>query len=456
MTLTDILQVLKKRFWLIAAGAIIAGAVAAGLSLIWPPAYEAEALLLITKLRPSVTLDSRFETVAEEDIVNLSIQDDQVRRQTLVGLAESADLANQVLAHLGDALPPEERSLSHLQGVTGIRTQGNLLAFKVRAGSAQKAAAIANAWAEVFQEHVNRLYSTTSPSNDELHLEIEGAHAAYAAAKDAVEEWTGENRASELTRRIQQKEGVLANLQAGQLAAAQRSIDDLLLRANQIDRLLLDVQGLKDQLADLPPVTPLTPGQHFALFYLESSAFVQEERLPVTIEFREGWLAGTETTAGEAINKLDQLFTALQASRSTTEAKVAALTTALLSGQELLDYGAGGSVQQQIEQLQAEINALEVELLRDKMIQEDLLQAQTVAQENHLTLVRKAAEIQIVSRLTGVEVQIATTAHPPAKPAFPRPLLVTAMGVAAGGLAGLALAFFLEFAALGSDRRAAA
>ena len=81
MTLTEILQILKKRFWLIVVGALIGGAVAGILSLLWSPTYQARALLLITKLRPTVTLDPRFETVAEEDIVNLSTQDDQVDHQ---------------------------------------------------------------------------------------------------------------------------------------------------------------------------------------------------------------------------------------------------------------------------------------------------------------------------------------------------------------------------------------
>ena len=89
------------------------------------------------------------------------------------------------------------------------------------------------------------------------------------------------------------------------------------------------------------------------------------------------------------------------------------------------------------------------------MIKEDLMREQTVAQENYMTLIRKAAEVQILSQLTDVEIQIAATAQPPEKPAFPSPLLTTALGVAAGGLAGLALAFLLELSTSANDRRAA-
>ena len=104
MTLSDALRILRRRYWVILAGALFAGAVAAILSFVWPPSYEGHALLLITKLRPSVTLDSRYQTVSEEDVVNLSVQEEQVRRQTLVALATSDDLVQKVIDRLGTDL----------------------------------------------------------------------------------------------------------------------------------------------------------------------------------------------------------------------------------------------------------------------------------------------------------------------------------------------------------------
>ena len=101
MTIGEILRVLQRRYWIILVGALIAGLAAALLSFVWPPSYESQALILITKLRPSVTLDARYQTVAEENVVNLSVQEEQVRRQTLVGLATSADLVQEVIDRLG-------------------------------------------------------------------------------------------------------------------------------------------------------------------------------------------------------------------------------------------------------------------------------------------------------------------------------------------------------------------
>lgn len=105
MTLEAFLHVLQRRYWIILAAIVVTGVVAAVLSFVWPPSYEAQALLLITKLRPSVTLDARYQTVTEENVVNLSVQEEQVRRQTLVALATGDDLVRQVIERMGSDLP---------------------------------------------------------------------------------------------------------------------------------------------------------------------------------------------------------------------------------------------------------------------------------------------------------------------------------------------------------------
>jgi uncharacterized protein involved in exopolysaccharide biosynthesis len=471
MTMQEILLTLRKRFWLVIAGALIAGAVALVLSLLWPRSYEAEAMLLITKLRPSITLDPRFKTVAEENVVNLSIQDDQVRRQTLVALTESRDLALQVLDVLGDTLSPEERSVAFVRDAKSVNTRGNVLIFVAQAGSPTKAAAIANAWAEVYQEHVNRLYSTTSPTYDQIQAQLESAEASYEDAKIAVEGFIKESPDDELTRQVEQKRQILNDLQAAYLAAARKQVSNLLSRIDTIDRLLLDAQSLKMQLADpsrtgSPATEALTGGEEFALFALEAVAFAQEMVLPVTLEFGAGgsvWRPATAAeadsfpsrtgqdavTAGQAIDQLDHLAQTLETAREVARSEVDSYTSYLLTGEDLLASGPDGADPSRtraasVEALQAEISTLEAELQRLGMQEQDLIGARTVARESYFTLIRKAAEVQILSQLTGVEVQIAADAQPPENPVFPRPLLATLLGVVAGGLAGLALIFVLE------------
>jgi uncharacterized protein involved in exopolysaccharide biosynthesis len=445
MTLIELLLVLKKRFLLIIAGAVIAGVVAIVLSLVWPPKYESQSLLLITKLRSSVTLDPRFETVAEEDIVNLSIQEEQVRRQTLVALAESRALFLKVIDLLGEDLMPDERTVSYLAGVTDVGTVGNLLTLAAQASSPEKAADIANAWAQVYQEQVNRLYSTVAPSLGQIEAELENAAASYEAAKTAYEAFVLESPLEELNRQMEQKRAVLQELETAYLKAARRRVDMYLARAASIEQSLLDAEGLNLQLAGSAETTELSDGELLALYVLEADAFAGEYLLPVTLDIGAGWPVEGQVAVEEAMGRLDHLVATLRSVQAEVEDEAASLSLALLEGDDLLALGEDGEGASRVAEIQGEINALQAGIQALESDELDLLDARALAQDNHLALVRKAAEIEILTDLTGIEVQVAAPAQPPSQPVFPQPLLATVLGVFAGAFAGLALAFALEF-----------
>jgi len=434
---------------LVLAGAVVAGVAGLVLSLVWPPSYEAAARLLVTKLRPSVTLDPRFPTLAEENVVNLSIQEDQVRRQTLVGLAQSADLMLQVVEQLGDSLAPAERTLTFLSGVTSVRTEGNLITLSVRAGSPAKAVAIANAWAGVYQTHINRLYSASSPSGTQIQAQLAAAEINYEAAKTDLEVFLRQSQENEWTRQIDQKKQILADLQKVRLDAVREEARRLLASVGRYDQLILDVQSLKDHLSASPASAKLRPGEQFALFALDASAFGQElfnkdQMGPFLLDLGQGWLAEPELTAGEAVEHLDRVLATLGTAKGVAEGEVSRLSQALVGGGDLLASGPEDTIVSGIATMQAEINDLQARLEREQITREDLTNSRDVAQESYLTLTRKAAEVQISSELTSVEVQMAAPAQPPEHPAFPRPLMTTVLGVLAGGLAGLVLAFVVE------------
>lgn len=252
-----------------------------------------------------------------------------------------------------------------------------------------------------------------------------------------------ESRENELTRQIDQRQQVLADLQRGQLVAAQRQVDGFLARTNRIDHLLFGAQSLKAQLATLPDADPLTPGEQFALFSLEAGAFTHWITTALSLELGQGWPDRPQITVGQAAARLDGLIARLRADRAAAQAEIATRSLALLRGAELLTYGEDGPASAQIAALQAEIGRLQADLQQQQALKRDLSDACDLARENYLTLVRKGAEVQITSQLTGVEVQMAAAAREPAEPAFPRPLLTTALGVVAGGLVGLGLAFLL-------------
>lgn len=449
MTLTEIIQVFKKRWWLIGSGALVAGLVAAVLSLLWQPSYEAQASLLITKLRSTVTLDTRFPTVAEENVVNLSVQDEQVRRQTLVELASSSQIAASALDRLGDELSPAERTVSALSDMVSVDTAGNVITFRARADSPAKAAAVANAWAEVYETCVNKLYSTTSPTAEQIQVEMASAQSTYQQAEVNLEDLIRSSTELELTRQIEQKKGILAGLQAGQLAATRQRVDQLLQRSGRIDQLLLDVDALRAQLQASQPATEPSPGEQMALYYLETGALAQTVFYSATLELGQPVMLQEGLTTAEALDQLDRLTGALQGSRAAVRTEIAAESAALLKSQELLIAPVTG--EGSIAALQAQISALEADLQQQTWKKQVLLDEQTLARDTYMTVARKAAEVQLLTEITSLEVQIASPATEPDEPSFPRPLLSIVLSIVAGGLLGLVPAFLLEFWHAGSS-----
>jgi uncharacterized protein involved in exopolysaccharide biosynthesis len=301
-------------------------------------------------------------------------------------------------------------------------------------------------WAEVYRTRVNRLYSGTSPSEAQIQGQLEDARASYESTKSAVEAFLRQNPEGELTRQIDQKVQILADLQTTRLAAAKQRESALLSYIRQMDQLVLQVQSMKQQLASTSADASLTAGEQFSLFSLESAAYAQQDGSPVTLEVGQGWPVDGNLTAGQALEHMGRLADTLKTTKAAAQKELDGLSLDLLGGKDLLAPPGGGddTSATRIAKLQEEINALQAELERQKTVKQDLIDARDVAQQNHLTVMRKAAEVQILSQLTGVEVESAAEAQAPEVPVFPRPLLTTVLGVLAGGLAGLALAVVLE------------
>jgi hypothetical protein len=266
----------------------------------------------------------------------------------------------------------------------------------------------------------------------------------YQAAKAEGETFERESAEGTLLRQINQKQQLLADLQRTELDAAQARMADLLLYLNQLDRLLLNAQTQKTFLAGLPDSATLTAGQRYALFSLEAAVLGGSATLSTTLQVDIDTIEGTTATAGEAVATLDRLLPVLDSLRATTQQQAEAETLALLNNDSLLAITAGGAVAGEIVRVQGEINELQAQLRQQQTIRADLLDAETVAKEDYLTLVRKAAEVQLLSDITGVEVQPAAEAQPPSAPAFPRPALAIALGLVGGAFAGLVLAVVLE------------
>jgi uncharacterized protein involved in exopolysaccharide biosynthesis len=223
--LRQYIDVLLRWWWLIVVGALLAGGSAFLVSALMTPTYEATAGVVMLRNRAELSLGSGFESISDEDFFangsGGAITDLNKRRlQSLTGMVSDGAIAQEVADELSDVLTEEdEGEPSALVG----RVEGQVLAdsdtiqIVVSHHDPEKAAAIANAWAQAFERHVNAIYGEASltPFAD-IHQQVQDAKVEYDQAQETLVTFMAEeNRASELQRQIEEDEAIIANLRTG-------------------------------------------------------------------------------------------------------------------------------------------------------------------------------------------------------------------------------------------------
>jgi uncharacterized protein involved in exopolysaccharide biosynthesis len=223
--LRQYIDVLLRWWWLIALGALLAGAGAFLASTLMSPTYEATAGVVMLKSRAELSLGSGIQSVSDESLLagnagGSGIVDLNRRRlQSLTGMVSNGAIAQRVAEELSNMLNVEERDPSVLIGnVRGaVLENSDTIQITVSHSDPIKAAAIANAWAQAFETHANAIYgeAALAPFAD-IHKQVETARAEYEQAQEALVTFTGEqDRISELQRQVEEEEAVIAKLREG-------------------------------------------------------------------------------------------------------------------------------------------------------------------------------------------------------------------------------------------------
>ncbi len=226
--LRQYIDVLLKWWWLIVLGALLAGGSAFLVSLLMTPTYKATAGVVMLRSRTELSLGSDFESISDESILAASpngsgITDLNKRRlQSLVGLVTNGAIARQVSEELSDVLDEEEREPSELMGVVEgqVLEDSDTIQIVVSHSDPDKAAAVANAWAQAFETHANVIYgeAALAPFGD-IHAQVETARSEYEQAQETWITFLSEqDRISELQRQADEERVIIADLRAGRQA----------------------------------------------------------------------------------------------------------------------------------------------------------------------------------------------------------------------------------------------
>lgn len=236
---------------LLGAGAILA------LRAIQPPVYEAAATVAISRTRTDINFDERFRTLSEEDMQAVA-SNATARRSALVGLVSNGAIARAVIDRLGGLLETEEQIPANLLGAVeaelalpdGSRGDSDLIRIKATADSPEKAAAIANAWAEEYVRQVNLLYGQIPAELvASVTTELQNAQTAYETAQKALEAFVANNEIDRLNRLITEKREIIQSLQAGRQTAITTIVDEELAARRQIISAYINAQASNRLLA---------------------------------------------------------------------------------------------------------------------------------------------------------------------------------------------------------------
>lgn len=187
------------------------------------PKYEAFAHVAIIPTGSNVAIDETFKAVSEN--FPRARRDLPSRRAALVGLVEHGGIAGTVAERLSGLLGDERYLVTRLLGSVSAKlvtigtltssNQSDLIRITASADSPEKAAAVANAWAEEYVAVANALYETVPQSViSKIRTELELASEAYRKAQEELQAFLDSNNVQQLERQIEDNEKSIQGLRS--------------------------------------------------------------------------------------------------------------------------------------------------------------------------------------------------------------------------------------------------
>ncbi len=405
MELLHYLHTLRRHARLIIAVPLLFAALGFALTMLSSAQYDAEAQLLLWKTSVLFNLEPRIKAVSEADS-NTGV-DLNARRKSLTTIGKSPVLAKMVTNKLGNQLTDMERQPNVLANSIDVTIDGELLRVRVRNTDPNKAALIANTWAEVYRDQINDLFGEPVLSIDQLKVQVERARHSYADSEQQLITFISSTPLDALNLQLTQKK---------------QKLNDLVVLDSKLEHLLSDAQALRSRLQSGAATSGL--GDELANVLLEASAFSAQSTssapsspaLPLNLQL----------TLAEASNPAD------------LPQSLDALIASLRERRKSFTPDVQNSLQQEVSQLQAR-----VEQETDK--KQTLTRERDQAQQAHIALSNKLVEQSVANQSRTSIVRIAVPAVPPSVPVpTNRSVNVTLFSVI-GLLLALGGAFALDY-----------
>jgi uncharacterized protein involved in exopolysaccharide biosynthesis len=360
-----------ERLWrgrLIIISLAVVGAILGGLlSLAFPPGYEAIAGIAIVKSRTDIEFDPRVKTLSPDDLATTSAD---ARRNALLTLVNSGQVAQQVLTEVGPQLSPDDRTPAKLLRTVKaeLAQRSDFILIRVQHKDPQVAADIANVWAGRYEQFVNGIYASGQPSYaSSVNTEVQQSRDAYEQSQKALESFLADNQVSVLRRQISDTQQIIGSLSSQRLAsltaivnkrlnartaiveqyldaqtlasssvlseAAQSQITlltDYYATQADLEQLVEATRALRNQTANGGPAS--SRSNSLAIVLLKARAFAGTNELPGSLQVTLGGVSDLQQTTEDQVKDLDALVTVLEARQKFVAEQVSQLSANLSLG----------------------------------------------------------------------------------------------------------------------------
>jgi len=279
----------------------------------------------------------------------------------------------------------------------------NMIVLRARHSDPQKAAQIANTWADVFVKRVSELYNNNAQDLRFFEEQLLTASETLEKAEQELTSFQSRNKTAILTAQIE-----ALNLHLAALLDAQHTIE----------RVAPEAAAIKARLAAQGDAAATLAADDVAVLLLQVEALSLKSQLPLQVQVVSGD-APSAASIPQMIAFLDGLVAALE--------------------QQSVDLG------ERIAQIEPDMLRLQGELHEFSVQKARLTRARDVAQETYLTLAYKVDEARIAVGDELDEARLASHAAVPANPIGPSKRLNTLVAGTAGLILGIFGAFAVDY-----------
>lgn len=343
--LRSYIRMVIKHRWLIVATTVLAALAALFATRSVAPVYEATAGILIAQAYTRITFDPRFQTV-ESDIGRYTA-DREARRWALAALVQNGQIAAQVAEQLDGEMDTEKldpaRLLAMVSGRpkkvegTSVAKSSDFIEIRVAASDPVEAALVANAWAEIYVDYVNSLYSGGSESYDAVQRQVFVSFETYERAEQVLVAFIAGSQIDDLNWQIQEKQQLINELQASKQSVFTESVWAERVRlshyyaaSEKLGRLLEDARALKRQIERSE--APATAANELALILLKAQVFASSEALPDHLEVQIDLSGGENPGADDQVADIKALVEVVEGRLAELDEAIAEQSLVLLGG----------------------------------------------------------------------------------------------------------------------------